>query len=67
MIVRAEIVAGYIERVSFIPTMINDRNQPVPLQANDDGFGEVLDYVEWISEDFPHDLIVDGGEVVVSV
>ena len=29
------------------------------------GFNEVLNYTEWISDEFPHNFRVEGNEVVI--
>ena len=66
VIVKALIRDGTIKRVSFLPTwIINDRTQPLPLDRSDPRFGEVVDYFDWVSSEFPHKFSVDGNEVVV--
>ncbi|MDI7258754.1 MAG: CapA family protein [Thermodesulfobacteriota bacterium] len=42
-----------VERVSFLPTFINKQAQPEVLNRNDDRFREILDYMEWVSDQFP--------------
>ena len=54
-----------IERVSFLPAYINPRAQPYAVKASDPKFGQILQFVEWVSDQHPHQLRVEGDEVVV--
>ena len=54
-----------IERVSFMPAYINPRAQPHAVKASDPKFAEILEFVEWVSDQHPHKLRVDGDEVLV--
>jgi len=54
-----------IERVSFLPAYINPRAQPHAVKASDPKFAEILEFVEWVSDQHPHKLRVDGDEVLV--
>jgi poly-gamma-glutamate synthesis protein (capsule biosynthesis protein) len=67
LIVAATIAGGEVKRVSFIPTLINDMSQPVPLTNDDEAFQTVIDYLDWASADFPHLFTPHNGDVVVSV
>lgn len=55
-----------IERVSFLPMVIDKRYRPQILQRSDPRFEQIVDYLEWSSEDMPHRFAVEGDEVVVS-
>jgi poly-gamma-glutamate synthesis protein (capsule biosynthesis protein) len=65
MIVKAVIGKKGIERVSFLPAFINPRAQPYVVTPDDPKFREILQYVEWVSDQHPHTFRVDGNEVVV--
>ncbi|MBI2859256.1 MAG: CapA family protein [Chloroflexi bacterium] len=56
-----------IERVSFLPFMINDLAQPQPLPAADSGSNQVLEYVAWCCQDQKLDtkFVRDGDEIVI--
>jgi len=54
-----------VERVSFLPALINDNNQPRILKPNDDKFREVVDYQIWASSDFDTRFTIEGDELVV--
>jgi len=40
--------------------------RPEILQASDPRFVDMLDYMEWASEGFPHCFAVEGNEVKIS-
>lgn len=67
IVVKAEIAGGALQRVSFVPTVINKSSQAEVLASSDDRFAEVVAYMEEITKD--QDLngvyAVDGDEVVV--
>ncbi len=65
LIVKAVVSKNGVERVSFLPTFINSHFQPEVLNQDDDRFQEVLDYMEWLSDQFPHTFKVEGNEIVV--
>src|SRR5262249_54563620 len=54
-----------VERVSFLPAFINARAQPAVVTADDPKFREVVDFMEWSSDGFPHEFRVEGNEVIV--
>lgn len=67
MMVKCVICEGKIERVSYLPFMINKLGQPEPLSRGDQRSTEVYDYVRWCCEDqrLPVEFKRDGDEVVV--
>ncbi|MDI7258756.1 MAG: CapA family protein [Thermodesulfobacteriota bacterium] len=65
MLVKVLLSKKGVERVSFLPTFINNRAQPESLNRKDERFQEILDHVEWVSDQFPHRFKVEGDEVVV--
>ena len=54
-----------VERVSFLPVVINKQAQPEAFKQGDSRFQENLDYMEWLSDQVPHSFKVEGNEVVV--
>jgi poly-gamma-glutamate synthesis protein (capsule biosynthesis protein) len=65
MVAKAVISKNGVERVSFLPIFINRLAQAEPLDQDDDRFQEVLEYTEWVSDQYPHSFMVEGNEVVV--
>lgn len=55
-----------LERVSFLPLMIDTKYRPEPLRHGDPRFADMLAYMEWASTDMPHAFRVEGDEVVVT-
>ncbi|MBI2987676.1 MAG: CapA family protein [Deltaproteobacteria bacterium] len=54
-----------VERVSFLPALINELAQPEVLDSKDPRFQEVVQTMEWVSDFVPHKFRVEGNEVVV--
>jgi poly-gamma-glutamate capsule biosynthesis protein CapA/YwtB (metallophosphatase superfamily) len=65
MIAKVVINKNGVEKVSFLPAFINKLAQPEALRQNDSRFQEILDYMEWVSDQFPHRFKVEGDEIVV--
>jgi hypothetical protein len=53
-------------RTSFLPVIIDRDLRPEILQAADPRFSDMLDYMEWASEGFPHRFAIEGNEVTIS-
>jgi poly-gamma-glutamate synthesis protein (capsule biosynthesis protein) len=68
MIAKCVISDKHIKRVSFIPTVINKKSQPVILKTKDKQFEEVLAYMEEITRDqgLETEFRIDGDEVIIS-
>jgi hypothetical protein len=68
VIVKCLLSKGSIDRVSFLPAMINNESQPEILHPGDDRFREVVDYIRAISREagFSPDLRIEGEEVLIS-
>lgn len=66
LLAKAVITEKGIQRVSFLPMMIDRQYRPETLRAGDPRFAEVLRYMEWVSDGFEHRFTVEGDEVVVS-
>jgi len=54
-----------VERVAFIPTLIDTKLRPEPLHAGDPRFDRLFKYWEWVSEGFTHKFRQEGDEIVV--
>lgn len=54
-----------VERIAFIPVYMNKLAQPEPLFASDPRFHDLLQTMEWSSDQMPHQFRTDGDEVVV--
>jgi poly-gamma-glutamate synthesis protein (capsule biosynthesis protein) len=65
LLAKAVVTREGIQRVSFLPMAMNSSNCPQVLKRDDPKFDEVLEYLEWASEDMPHQFRVEGDEVVV--
>lgn len=66
LIAKATIGTGGVEKVSFLPVMIDRELRPDVLRAGDPRFDDALRYMEWASEEVPHRFTAEGDEVVVS-
>ena len=66
LLAKAEVSREGVRRVSFLPMMFDERYRPEVLRREDPRFQQVLDYMEWTSEDMPHRFAVEGDEVVVT-
>jgi poly-gamma-glutamate synthesis protein (capsule biosynthesis protein) len=53
-------------RTSFLPIIIVRNLRPEILQAGDPRFVDMLSYMEWASEGFPHRFRVESNEVTIS-
>lgn len=64
----AKIVASKrgIEQVSYLPMMFDHKYRPEALHQSDPRFTDVVNYMEWASEDMPHRFRVEGDEVIVT-
>jgi hypothetical protein len=64
-VAKAVLSKGGVEAVSFLPAYVNPELQPEILSREDARFEEVVKYLEWASEDFPHHFRVEGSEVMI--
>lgn len=63
LIAKAVISRRGVDGVSFLPVMIDKQLRPEILRSSDPRFGEMLAYMENVSEGFPHKFVVDGDEI----
>ena len=66
LLAKAVVSKEGIKRVSFLPMSFDKRYRPEVLHQGDGRFAEIVDYMEWASEDMPHQFKVEGDEVIVS-
>lgn len=55
-----------VQRVSFVPLGFDARYRPQPLRQDDPRFADIVNYMEWASEDMPHQFSVQGDEILVA-
>jgi poly-gamma-glutamate synthesis protein (capsule biosynthesis protein) len=66
MVAKAVLSKKGAEKVSFLPTLIDPKLRPEILTKGDPRFDDAVQFMEWVSEDFPHKFTVDGDEVVIT-
>ncbi|MBI2909068.1 MAG: CapA family protein [Chloroflexi bacterium] len=67
MLVKCILSNKRIQKVSFLPAVINRQGQPEVLSRDNEGFHDVIDYVGQISKEAGLDtrLVVEGNEALV--
>jgi poly-gamma-glutamate synthesis protein (capsule biosynthesis protein) len=65
LIAKAVLSGDGVQRVSFLPVLIDPQLRPEVLQNGDPRFDDAVKFMEWVSEDFPHRFEVEGNEVVI--
>ena len=65
LIAKAVCTPNGVQKVSFLPVLIDKQLRPEPLRYGDPRFADAVKYMEWASEDFPHAFTVEGDEVTV--
>jgi hypothetical protein len=66
LIVKATVGPKGVERVSFLPVLIDKALRPEVLRASDPRFHDMVQYMDWASEYFDHRFSIEGDEVVVT-
>jgi Bacterial capsule synthesis protein PGA_cap len=66
LIAKAVITRKGVERVSFLPVLIDKQLRPEVLHRGDPRFDDMVSYMDWTSGDFDHKFTVEGDEVVVT-
>ena len=66
LIAKAVVGKKGVERVSFLPVLIDKELRPEVLRAGDSRFDDMVRYMDWASEDFDHRFRIEGDEVVVT-
>jgi poly-gamma-glutamate synthesis protein (capsule biosynthesis protein) len=69
MIVRFTYEDGKLARAAYVPVEINEKAQPIPVEANSAKFDEAVTYMKDItaSQGFKTEFTVEGNEVVVKL
>ncbi len=65
MVAKAVFAKGGVKQVSFLPTLIDTKLRPEILTNGDARFEDAVQYMEWASDQYPHQFTVQGDEVVV--
>ena len=66
LIAKAVLARGGVQRISFLPVLIDKHLRPEVLRGGDSRFDEAVRFMEWVSEDFNHRFTVEGDEVIVT-
>jgi len=66
LIAKAVLTPAGVQKVSFLPTLIDKQLRPEPLRKGDPRFDDAVRYMDWASEDFDHVFTVDRDEVVIT-
>lgn len=66
LIAKAVITRQGVTRVSFLPVLIDRQLRPEVLRAGDPRFDDAVRFMNWASEDFDHEFVIEGDEVVVA-
>ena len=66
LIAKALISRKGIDRVSFLPVLIDRSLRPEILKSGDARFADMVRYMDWASEEFEHGFSVQGDEVVIT-
>jgi poly-gamma-glutamate capsule biosynthesis protein CapA/YwtB (metallophosphatase superfamily) len=66
LIAKAVLTPGGVEKVSFLPVLIDKQLRPEILRNGDPRFDDMVGYMDWTSGDFDHQFKVEGDEVVVT-
>jgi poly-gamma-glutamate synthesis protein (capsule biosynthesis protein) len=66
LIAKAVLTREGVQRVSFLPVLIDRQLRPEVLRHGDPRFDDAVAFMEWASEGFDHRFAVEGDEVVVS-
>lgn len=66
LIAKAVIARNGVQRVAFLPVLIDRQLRPEVLRRGDPRFGEAVRFMDWVSADFDHRFTVEGDEVIVT-
>jgi poly-gamma-glutamate synthesis protein (capsule biosynthesis protein) len=66
MVAKAVFSKKGVDKVSFLPTLIDKQLRPEILKKGDARFDDMVKYMEWASEYYDHRFSVEGDEVVVT-
>ena len=66
LIAKAVLSREGVQRISFLPVLIDKQLRPEILRRGDPRFDDALRFMEWVSEGFDHRFSVEGDEVLVT-
>ena len=65
LIAKAVIGKGGVQKTSFLPVLIDKQLRPEVLKRGDPRFEDAVRFMNWVSEDFDHQFVIEGDEVCV--
>ena len=65
LIAKAIVNRTRVEKVSFLPVLIDRELRPEPLRHGDPRFDDAVRFMRWVSEGYGAELVPEGDEVVV--
>ena len=66
LIAKAVLSRKGVEKVTFLPILIDKQLRPEVLRNGDERFDDAVKYMDWASEGYNHKFVVEGDEVVVT-
>ena len=66
LIAKAVLSKKGVEKVTFLPILIDKQLRPEVLRNGDERFDDAVKYMDWASEGYNHNFVVEGDEVVVT-
>ena len=54
-----------MQKTSFLPVLIDKQLRPEVLKRGDPRFEDAVRFMNWVSEDFDHQFVIEGDEVCV--
>jgi poly-gamma-glutamate synthesis protein (capsule biosynthesis protein) len=66
LIAKAVLTNAGVKRVSFLPALIDKQLRPEVLRQGDPRFDDAVNFMDWVSQGFPHRFTIEGDEVIVS-
>ena len=66
LLAKAVVSKQGVQRVSFLPMMMDKQYRTEPLRSADPRFADMVKYMSWVSDGFNHKFTVEGDEVIVT-
>ena len=66
LIAKAVLSRAGVEKMSFLPVLIDRQLRPEILQPGDPRFDDAIRFMEWVSDGFMHKFTVEGDEVLIT-
>jgi poly-gamma-glutamate synthesis protein (capsule biosynthesis protein) len=66
LIAKAVVNKAGVQKVSFLPVLIDRELRPEILKRGDPRFDESVEFMDWVSEDFNHKFVLEGDEVLIA-